>query len=113
MNISHFMLPTQAADAIILDGSILILVGVILSIYILYKNRSNLMDTSLLPALDIAGEENIHHQYEFEYNDNTQTDNEVFETAVENNNYNQSEESEEEFEEEYIKQEEGQKILIR
>ena len=63
MNISHFMLPTQVADAIILDGSILILVGVILSIYILYKNRSNLMDTSLLPALDIAGEENIHHQY--------------------------------------------------
>lgn len=113
MNMTHFMLPTQAADAIILDGSILILVGVILSAYILYMNRSNIRDTSLLPAFDFTADENIHHQYEFEYNDNSQSRNVISESLEDDYDYNQSEVSEEEFEEEYVKEEEAQKILIR
>ena len=39
-----FMMPTQAASAVVLDGSIIIIIGFIALAYLLYKHRKELFD---------------------------------------------------------------------
>lgn len=62
----NFMLPTQAANAIVLDGTLLIVAGLLITAYYMYKNRSQLLDTSLLPEIEVTTTQNMDEDYERE-----------------------------------------------
>lgn len=51
MELSNFMLPTQASGAIVIDGSILILLGAIIVGYYLIKMRSSMFNVDRIPII--------------------------------------------------------------
>ncbi|MDO5826149.1 MAG: hypothetical protein Q4Q22_07195 [Methanosphaera sp.] len=63
MNIfNQFMMPTQAASAVVLDGSIIIIIGFIALAYLLYKHRKELLDSDEESYKNTVDNENVNIQ---------------------------------------------------
>lgn len=93
----NFMMPTQAPDAIVLDGSIIIIIGFIALAYLLYKHRNELFDIDKQSYENTVDNENIQMAtYEnVDYNTNAMTNSTLQNTNQTNNVENKESEEEE------------------
>ena len=83
------MMPTQASNAIVLDGSIIIVIGFIALAYLLFKYRNQLFETDKDAYPNIIDNMNLNTEKNTNYNQNI---NKVSSNInVENRNNNQEE----------------------
>lgn len=106
LNEINFMMPTQAPDAIVLDGSIILIIGFLALAYLLYKHRNELFDIDKQSYVNTVDNENIRNVTDENrlYNTNTR----IIDTQQ---NMNDVENKESEKEEDYYSNPEKEVLL--
>ena len=92
LNGFNFMMPTQAAGAIVLDGNILIIIGFLALAYLLYSHRNELFDSDKDAYINTVDQKNTNTQQVREVNrDFTRTPVNNARTDINSNNVQEKE----------------------